>query len=313
MIELAPWGAFNRLWLIQPSARQLSAEANMQRVDGYYLYQIGSQIHPLGEFKGDSPGETRPTTYGEAILPLYVAESALEPLITRSVFHLKTSVSHGNALLSAIRYIKDRINADNDYTKILGLYDVYQLKQALTNFEALGAGLGISDLYLVIKHGGFDTPDLISAGHAVFPIELPNKVPEAIGDVQQATRCIAFELPTAAGFHLHRANESVLHRYYDAVTGGKARPSGRNIGDYLNELNKHKKGDAKVKASLKDLKDLHRNPLIHPEHSLETVDEAIDLLGSVRAVVGHMLRELPTLPPPAPPISTPTVPGGSSP
>jgi hypothetical protein len=49
------------------------------------------------------------------------------------------------------------------------------------------------------------------------------------------------------------------------------------MGDYLNEMNQKKIGDEKVKAALKDLKDLHRNPLIHPEHSLESADEAIVL------------------------------------
>ena len=33
-----------------------------------------------------------------------------------------------------------------------------------------------------------------------------------------------------------------------------------------------------VRAALKDIKNLHRNPLIHPEHTLESVDEAIESL-----------------------------------
>jgi hypothetical protein len=47
---------------------------------------------------------------------------------------------------------------------------------------------------------------------------------------------------------------------------------------------------------LKDLKDLHRNPLIHPEHTLESVDQAIALLGSIQCVVVYMLKAVP-LPP----------------
>lgn len=52
-----------------------------------------------------------------------------------------------------------------------------------------------------------------------------------------------------------------------------------------NELNKLNAGDAKVKAALKDLKDLHRNPLIHPEQALENVDDAITLMNGVHTAV----------------------------
>ena len=110
--------------------------------------------------------------------------------------------------------------------------------------------------------------------------------------VSAATRCVAFNLPTAAGFHLHRLNESVLHRYYDAVTEGAPRPSSRNMGEYLAEMKKRGKGDDKTLSALKDLKDLHRNPLVHPEDSLENIDEALALLGSVHAAVVSMLKAI---------------------
>jgi hypothetical protein len=78
------------------------------------------------------------------------------------------------------------------------------------------------------------------------------------------------------------------------------------MGDYLNEMNQKKIGDEKVKAALKDLKDLHRNPLIHPEHSLESADEAIALMNGVHTVMVYMLKEIPVVA--AAPVVTP--PGG---
>jgi hypothetical protein len=104
-----------------------------------------------------------------------------------------------------------------------------------------GAELAVLPLYGVTRKAGFDLPTLIENGAA-----------EALPDLEQATRCMAFELFTAAGFHLDRANEAVLRRYWDAVTNGATRPASRNMGDYLNELNKLNAGDAKVKAALKD-------------------------------------------------------------
>jgi hypothetical protein len=115
-----------------------------------------------------------------------------------------------------------------------------------------GAELAVLPLYGVTRKAGFALPTLIENGAACFPTEIRSKAPEALPDLEQATRCIAFELFTAAGFHLHRANEAVLRRYWDAVTNGATRPASRNMGDYLNELNKLNAGDAKVKAALKD-------------------------------------------------------------
>jgi hypothetical protein len=154
----------------------------------------------------------------------------------------------------------------------------------------------MTTLYLAEKVRGYNTTDLIDNGVVLFPEEIQIRVPESIADLNQATKCIAFELPTAAGFHLHRANESVLHRYYDAIADGAARPNGRNIGDYLQVMNGKPKADKRILAALRDLKDLHRNPLIHPEDSLESVDEALSLLGSVHAVIVPMLKTIPDPP-----------------
>ena len=136
------------------------------------------------------------------------------------------------------------------------------------------------------------TSTLIERGALCFPFEVIFKVPEAIPDLEQATRCLAYELPTAAGFHLHRANEAVLRKYWDAVTTNATRPPSRNMGDYLNEMDQRNVGDPKVKSALKDLKDLHRNPLIHPEDSL-SMDEAVALLSGIYTVMVHMLKAMP--------------------
>jgi hypothetical protein len=65
------------------------------------------------------------------------------------------------------------------------------------------------------------------------------------------------------------------------------------MGAYLAVMEKSELGDRRVRSALKDIKDLHRNPLIHPEHSLDSVEEAIDLLGAIRAAIGAMLPSIP--------------------
>lgn len=262
-------------------------EAAVQRLDAHYLYNVGTQVYPLSTLHQNM-------TRGDAYFTIVVAESAVELLIERSIFRLRTSLAAGRNLVAALRTFRE---SSGEMGTTIGYVELYNISSSYTAFAAiLGAELSLLDVYLVSKKGGFDTTDLIFNAAAFFPADLVPKVPESLDDLQQATKCLAYELPTACGFHLHRATESVLRRYYDAVTGGKPRPKGRNIGDYLVALEQHGAGEAKLKTSLRDLKDLHRNPLIHPEHSLESVDEAISLLGIVRTVVTEMLKQIPSPP-----------------
>lgn len=272
----------------------------MIRVDGFYLYQVGFQIHPLSEFRHADSAIGKATTLEETRFPIYIAESALEALLSRSVFRLKTSNQPGQALLAAMRDLKGKLEAadeQKDTEKLatnIDWIDMYRITSALTAFEAvLGAELSLLHLYVVAQKAGFDTSVLIDAGAHCFPADLLFKVPEALADLEQATKCLAFEVFTAAGFHLHRANESVLHRYWDAVTNNAPRPASRNMGDYLNGMNQRKVGDEKVKAAIRNLKDFHRNPLIHPDHSIDNADQAIALMNGTHTVIVQMLAEIP--------------------
>jgi hypothetical protein len=285
---MSRWPSF----VVEPIA--IAKEGSMNRVDGYYVYSVGFQIHPLSSF-------TQESKLVEIVMPLIIAEGALDTFLSRSIFKIRTSLQAGHQLLGAVKAVRERALQSRDPDAKIEIFELYTMNQQLQNFEAvLAAELGLMDIYLVAQKGGLATSDLINNGEVCFAAALAIKVPEAVFDVREATKCIAYEVGTAAGFHLHRANESVLHRYYDAVTGGKPRPPGRNIGDHLHALNTHNAGDSKVRSALKDLKDMHRNPLIHPEAQL-TVDEAIDLLGMIRAVVGQMLKEIPEPPTVIPP------------
>ena len=251
----------------------------MIRIDGFFLYTVGFHIHTLSAMQtGDSFADWFPR--------LHIARERLEGILALPI---KTARGATTRLLERLV----AMTSDPQRQEALGVLEVSQITSALTEFEyVLGNEMAIMDFYLVTKKGGYDTTSLIMEGVAFFPAELATKVPEAVPDVNEGTKCIAFELPTAAGFHLHRANESVLHRYYDAVTAGAPRPAGRNIGDYLRELEKRKAGDPVVRSALKDLKDLHRNPLIHPEHSLDSVVDAVALMGSIVAVIVPMLKAI---------------------
>ena len=262
----------------------------MQRIDGFYLYQVGWQVHPLLSFHHAT------TNYGAAYLPLHTARGALNAFLYQSVFQVSTCRVHGQSLLNGIAHVLKATESGDEaiWAEMVPMTDIWNLQDAVRAFEAVvQAEFGLKPLYFVTPKGNLNINGLIESGHLSFPADLPRKAPEALLDAQQATKCIAFELPTAAGFHLHRANESVLRRYFDHVAGESNRPDTRNMGDYLKRLRELKKGNAKVIAALRDLKDLHRNPLMHPEEHIASVEDAISLMGGVHQAMSLMLKELP--------------------
>jgi hypothetical protein len=177
-------------------------------------------------------------------------------------------------------------------------YEVFGIKEAYRRFKVVfRAELGILNSYFIAaQKGGLDTLSLLASGENLFPIDLTEKAPDALFDVREAGRCLAYENATAAGFHVFRATESVLRKYYAHHTGGKPPPRVRSIKVYTRALRQHDVGTEKVLASLDQMAELHRNPLIHPEARL-TQEEAYGIFGIARSVIGFMLSELPRIEP----------------
>lgn len=260
----------------------------MLRVDGSYLYRLGHQINPLVILP-------RGTIAADVYFAAIVARGAIVPFLTNSVFQVRTCRQEGERLVAMMDELIKSFEQMNESQKN-GAFDDYalwSLKDQATRFEhVLLAELGTIDLYYVLKKASYDTPTLIEDGSLAFPVAVQLKAPKAVPDLREATRCLAYELYTACGFHLHRANEAVFRAYWDAVTNGKPRPKNPSMGGYLGELKNLRKGNSKVKAALKELKDLHRNPTIHPEHTLDA-HGALALMGIVHAAMTYMLEAIP--------------------
>jgi len=268
----------------------------MQKVDPAYLFELGDSIRVLRELSEE-------TSFMNAYVALVTAQAFIEQALAESIYSFAFRVptrTKAQALLDHIKRLSERIEGTEEAwaSKKLNANELRPMQSAYAGFETLFlADLQSTALYLVSQKNGFDTDRLVEHGHAFFPTLINVKAPESLRDLREAMRCIAFELPTAAGFHLHRANEAVLRRYWDAVTDGQKRPKDNNMGVYLRELERLGKGKKAVLDQLQSIKDFHRNPLMHPEQSLESVEEAIDLYSAIRSSIGYMLREIP-LPPP---------------
>ncbi len=149
-------------------------------------------------------------------------------------------------------------------------------------------------MFTVAPKGNLDVHVLCDGTSAAYPrgtLELLNDFVK--GDIDHAGRCLAFELPTACGFHILRAVETSLKAFVHAATGTLPRMNQRNWGEYIKIL--HEKVDAHsdlidVLVVLKS----KRNPLMHPTDNLDT-DDAISVLcmcgAGLDAVVADVRRK----------------------
>lgn len=262
----------------------------MQKVDPAFLFKSGDAARAVRRIMD---GQDRFEVWLNLNTTVNAIDSCVYQSIYREHFHGPLFNAATKVTETAQRYMAKLFPQEGEGEALAG-WEVTQIQSAYTKFETiLISELQSISSYIVTRKAGFDIAAMVDAGKVFFSTDLEAKVPSAIPDLEQAMRCIAFEVPTAAGFHLHRANESVLRAYWDHVTDGAKRPKQNNMGVYLHELEKMDKGNKSVRAHLQSIKDFHRNPLMHPEQSLETVEEAIDLMAAIRCAIGYMLKEIP--------------------
>lgn len=255
-------------------------------LDGSYLYGLGKAVQPAGQVTAND-------SYIDAYLKLYGAKDSLEGFITRSVYtpSLRLVAEPANTLIKEISGIMDKAVSDPASGSKVSQQEAWKLGEAYREFESiLKAELKHGNMYLATRKGAFDVKMLIQEGQEAFPSALGDKVPAALPDVRQGAKCLAFELYTASGFHFHRANECVVLTYLDSLK--VARPPNRNLGAYIDALGKAG-APPEIISCLRDLKDMHRNPLMHPEQSIEDLDSAIALLSAIHNAMSAMLKAIP--------------------
>lgn len=134
--------------------------------------------------------------------------------------------------------------------------------------------------------------NLLKSPNMLFAAKVFEHLPEISRfDFAEACRCIAFDLPTAAAFHLMRGTEGVLRFYYLARVK-RNRIKRLMWGDMITNLRQRR--DPPPKALMDNLDNIRinfRNPTQHPEARYD-MDEAQDLLFLSIDVVNRMIKEL---------------------
>jgi hypothetical protein len=199
---------------------------------------------------------------------------------------------HSRPAAERVRSILERVASTEPTARGQSLTpaEVDDFNGAIADFLAAAQQeLSRAPIFFVTQKGVYDTGTLINNAAAVYDDLRPTIPSDAIDDTNQAGRCLAFTLPTAAGFHIARATEAVMLKYMAACECPPLKESQRNWGKYIDAL-KEKNADAAVLHHLTQLKDLHRNPLIHPEVTL-TMQEANSLWSMCTSVIQAMAAD----------------------
>jgi hypothetical protein len=225
----------------------------MRQINTFALFNLGDAI---AELKRLTPTSEKIQVQGALI----IASMALESFGSEIGGLLATSAEPINALKNAITSATAALAKGEPLGAI---------HPALINFNCkrvemiLSAELQTLDTYIVTQIAGYNMPLLVRNAEVNIPEDVVAAMPDdARKDFREAGRCLAFELPTACGYHTLRATEKVLRLYYEVFTAKKAdRIDWKPCLDELKASN----ADQKTIQVLDQIRELHRNPVAHPD------------------------------------------------
>lgn len=199
-------------------------------------------------------------------------------------YNLKVTKSASSDL---IRFQTTLKNTPANYT--LTSAQVSELHEIIEKLEQVLFAESNITLAYILTDKRIDINKLTNDCGALFSTGIFNKLPDiAQYDFREAGKCIAFERPTAAAFHLLRGTESVLRYFYNTFV---KRNRIRNLlwGPITDSLRIQKRPPPEVLLNnLDNIRLSYRNPTQHPE-KIYSIDEAQDLFALCEDVVNQMM------------------------
>jgi hypothetical protein len=263
---------------------------DMLRVNEFQLYELAVAVHPITEI-------TETAKYSEVWFSWMTAKTALQTIFKQRA--LEVCYEAANELYEKLRGIVPddfteavaKVHSDTDTEEPTLGYDVFAIRTAAQKFETiLSAELSNSDTYWISPKGTHKTSVLMQAAHLELPSSVLKDIPEVTTDFNEAGRCLLFDNSTAVGFHLIRATEAVIRRYYESVVGTVPAKKFRNWGAYIKNL-RMRGANAKVTGYLDHIKEHYRNPVLHPEVTL-TPEDAQVLFGVCVSAIVMMVSDM---------------------
>ena len=283
----------------------------MHRINCHVFYLLGEYLAETNAFLRNSLKRPDPVPlsdikgyFGALKGPLYwitIDDKARNPFPNI----VKTAAQRVERILSQLEKEEDYQPTSDDtisHCELRILADeIRALKTIVTQY------LPTFPIFLVSEMGGFYPEALLAENDQEILAEIRDQLPEQCQkDLNDAARCLAFGMSTAAVFHMMRAIEDMMKAYYHDLTGRTFKEANpkiqRNWGEYIKALKQaldeisvsdETKGRVgmSITSILYNIKEVHRNPICHPEVNAEK-DEALQVFREGIAILGQIGRHL---------------------
>ena len=270
----------------------------MERINDFALYELAGALKKLSNYNDDI---SKSDVWFEANAAVY----ALDRLLSGYPLNVEFSKPSAQALRDFL--VKEFINSKDgkEYEAIFTLkeeeeriwgFTFQEYRKLLVDFETVfGTEMRDAATYFVPRRGIYHTPSLIDHADEAIPEEIRDYVPgKSKEDWKAAGRCLAFNLHSASGFHVTRAVEGMLERYYQLFCQKDLGTTLNGWNDYivkLTDISSDPKPLSKILVELRQMKDDFRNPLAHPRVVLSETDARM-LFDNGEALILAMASEI---------------------
>jgi hypothetical protein len=113
-----------------------------------------------------------------------------------------------------------------------------RVADAVETFEATFASESMdANVFTVSQKGTHASLDLMERAEDNLPPDVKARLsPETVRDIRDAGKCLVLDCHTASGYHILRAVERLVIKYYEKVSGVPVNPRNRNWGVHIREL-----------------------------------------------------------------------------
>jgi HEPN domain-containing protein len=155
---------------------------------------------------------------------------------------------------------------------------------------ALYSELPESALYFVPTRRAWDTRILLSSARSMLSDAVLSGCPRRVADeLDEAGRCLAFGVATAAAFHALRATELVLKSYFP-VFGINPKPGEHNLGAYI-RIMLDSGVDSNVVTNLDKMRTYYGNGIMHPD-TVVNLEDACEIMSILPGIIRLMVSDI---------------------
>ena len=277
----------------RPLPRLFSMEFGVINPHPFNFYIFGSDVHPLGEVEEDDKVRDNPQ-----IIQVIRQAALVAQFVSLNDFCKKYLPSAGEKLSGIRKLLNENFLELPDGKPLpdtVGEYLAKRLRQEVQEFETvLDDELKKLPIFCCDDDaiGNLSVPKLLRGASRGYPAKTRKHLTRlCCGEIDEAAKCLVYERSTAAGFHILRSVELTIIQYLTAIPGFVMPPLNRqNWGQYL-QLLKDNGAIKEVTDHLYNIKDNYRNPLMHPEDTLEMPD-AVSLFSVAQSMNEMLIRDM---------------------